>query len=448
MKPDDVDQPELPWSPEAEQYLLGSLMLAPEALHAIADRIRAGSFFTQQHQCTFEAISTLVHAGQSADVLSVFQYLRDRGDEQTAGGLVYLNQLFQCVPSAANVQQYARIVDDKARRRQLIATLNAAASIAWQTAEPAAQSLDRVASLIAGLRQDGERGEPQRLDGLAVQLLERLQRQSDGESGATVMATGLKRLDKALAGGLRPGHLVVLGARPSVGKTSLVAAVALNLAQAGHPILILSQEMRAQDLAARAMANLASVNLGALISGQLDEGAGHWSRLSDAAAETARLPLWIDDQAGLTLAAINAKARRQRQRHGLAVLVLDYLQLTQGTDRRDNRNLQIEEVSRGLKTLAKELDICVIALAQLNRQSLTRSEPDLGDLRDSGAIEQDADAVLLLDPRGELGNGLTLVAGILAKNRQGRRGRFALELHGATQRWQDSEADVSRRSPS
>lgn len=446
MKRDELQPRELPHAPEAEHAVLGALMFAPDALHRIADRITASSFFEARHQRIYAAAAELIAAGQAADPVTLWERLRGACEPDEARELlVHLNRLANCVPSAANVAAYADIVADRARRRALIAAADAALAAAWQTEEPAADSLDRMAGIVAALRQQGERGEPQQLGSLMAEVLDSLQRQHEGDSSGAAIPTGFASLDSALAGGLRPGNLFVLGARPSVGKTSLATAVALAVAQAGHAVLMLSLEMRAIDLARRIVAHLASVNLGSVISGRLDREAGDWGAVAQAGDAAARLPLWIDDQAGMTLAAINAKARRHQHTHGLDVLVLDYLQLTAGSDRRENRNLQIEEVSRGLKTLAKDLGCCVIALAQLNRQSLQRAEPDLGDLRDSGAIEQDADTVLLLDPREELGRGVTLVAGILAKNRQGKRGRFALELHGPTQRWRESERDVSRK---
>jgi replicative DNA helicase len=209
-------------------------------------------------------------------------------------------------------------------------------------------------------------------------------------------------------------------------------------------VLILSQEMTAADLADRAVAHLGRVDLGALATGRIS--ADGWTRISEVMDQSSRLQLRIDDEPGLTLHAINAKARLMKQRYGLKLLVVDYLQLCSGTSSRDNRNQQIEEVSRGLKSLSKELDCTVLALAQLNRQAEQRGEPELSDLRDSGSIEQDADTVLLLHPRGAQTDGSILVSAMLKKNRQGQRGRFALAFYGATQRWEPSNADVSPSS--
>jgi len=257
------------------------------------------------------------------------------------------------------------------------------------------------------------------------------------------MPTGLDALDRLLGGGLRPGKLYVIAARPSVGKSAFAWQLALTAAGQGVRVLTLSLEMRAEDLADRAVAHLGRAALDALVSGSSNDDE-HWTRVVDAAELAATLPLWIDDQAGLTLHAINAKVRRHQQRHGLGLLVIDYLQLTEGTDRRANRNNQVEEISRGLKALSMDLNVPVIALSQLSRQATARDEPQLADLRDSGAIEQDGDVVMFLHPKAERADGSVLVAGILAKNRQGQRARVALDFDGSTQRWTGSTEDVSR----
>lgn len=430
----------VPWSVEAEQSVLGALLLDNGAAWRVAD-LTAGQFYDARHGSIFDAIRGLVAARQPADVVTVFERLQALGKAQECGGLGYLNALAQSVPGAANLSRYAEIVADRAQRRELLAALDQAATLARDTSGQARDVLDKVTATFTGLRQCGQRAESHSLADLMAARVDHWQALQAGEA-VTGTATKLPSLDKALGGGLRPGAHYVLAARPSVGKTSFAGQIALTCAGQGRPTLILSQEMRAADLADRVAANLGRVDLGALTTGAFEPD--DWTRIAAAVEMGARLPVHIDDQPGLTLALINAKARRHQQRHGLGLLVVDYLQLCAGSDRRDNRNTQIEEISRGLKTLAKDLDVPVLSLAQLNRQSMQRDEPDLADLRDSGSIEQDADVVMLLHPKGTLPDGSMLIAGIVAKNRQGRRVRVALAFHGSTQRWTESTADVSR----
>lgn len=435
----------LPWSDEAEQSVIGSAMLAPDAVQRLdGQALRPEHFFADAHREIWSVAMELSMRRQPVDSITVGALLRDRGTLDRVGGLRYLNDLCNSVISAANIRAYARIVREKALHRQIIEAADNALAIAREPGE-ADDKLDRVASVFAAVQRPGSHSEP---DSLSNVMLERVAHWTALENGSVLpgMPTHLPTLDEALGGGLKPGKVIVLGARPSIGKTSLATQILLNVAADGHPVLLLSQEMQAGDLADRAAANLGRVNLGALTTGRFADD--DWSRVTEAAEAAGRLPVYIDDQPALTLLDIRAKARRVQQRHGLKVLAIDYLQLCASTGRQDTRHHQIEQLSRGLKQLAKELNVCVLLLSQVNRQSTQRAdgEPTLADLKESGAVEEDADTVIFLHPKGNLPGGSLLVAAILAKNRQGRRGRVALELHGATQRWVESTADVSSAS--
>lgn len=426
------------WSEEAEQSVLGGLLIDPRAWKAVGDTLQRGQFFDPRHAEVFEAIAAVAGSGQPADVLSVFELLRERGKAEQCGGLVYLSQLSHCVPSAANIRRHADIVRDKAAGRALVEAADAALTLAG-TAASYGEKLDRIVGLFAALERQQVRKVPRSIAEIAA---ERVGYYEELQAGTVVPGwpTRIPRLDRMLNGGLRPGGFYILAARPSVGKSSFSQELASTLARDGHPTLFLSQEMPESEVADRSVANAGRIDYGTLMSGRM--GDEDWSRAADALEALALTRLYVDDQGGLTLRDIKAKARSVP---GLQVLVIDYLQLC-SSDRRDaNRNAQLEEISRGLKTFAKEAGIAILALSQLNRDVETRSgggRPKLSDLRDSGAIEQDADVVMFLWPVREFDSHRIVGLG-LDKNRQGRCGEFGLDFHGATQRWTESTADIT-----
>lgn len=436
-----IDPTVLPWSQEAEQSVLGGLLLDNGAAHKVLDvGLRTDHFYDQHHAAVFAALMTQVGSGRPADVVTVHAALGHRAND--IGGMHYLNALAQSVPSASNVRRYAEIVIEKALSRRIAAAADQALAIALDSS-PAVQKLDRVSSLFAAIRVPTASTGPQAVAAVVAARASHWQDLADGTLTAGV-ATHLPALDDALGGGLKAGKVLVIASRPSVGKTSLAGQIALAFGKAGQASLFLSQEMVAGELIDRFIANVGCINLEALTTGRMHGDVA--SRLVDASDEVARLPVFIDDAPALSLLDIRAKARQVQQRHGLGLLVLDYLQLSRDDGTAGHRHHQIEQVSRGMKQVAKELGCAVVVLSQINRSSLQRAEgePTLADLKESGAIEEDADAVLLLHPREQLADGSMLVVGILAKNRQGRRGRIALAFHGATQRWVESTADVSR----
>jgi replicative DNA helicase len=431
----------LPWSVDAEQSVLGALLIDPDAVMRIAERqLVPQHFFDLRHRCTMSAIFELTALRKPVDVVTVFAQLSSQGKEQDCGGIEYLDDLAHCVPSASRVAAYADIVIEKAMHRAIINAADKALAIAWEPGD-AGVVLDKVASLFAGIKRSRSASAPVRLGELVVNRLEHWQSLSAGDTLPGI-PTKLKALDDALGGGIKPGKVIVLAARPSVGKTSLAGQISLSVAEQGHTVLMLSQEMPAGDLVDRAVANLGGVQLDHLTTGAFDDG--DWAHVVDAAEVASKLPFFVDDQPALTLLDIRAKARQVQQSHGLSLLVVDYLQLCSSPGRFDKRHHQIEEMSRGMKTLAKEFGICVMVLSQLNRES-DKDEPELVHLKESGAIEEDADVVIMLHPMGNESNGGLLVLAKIPKNRQGRRGRLALSLFGKTQRWSESQGNVTRR---
>lgn len=424
------------WSSEAEQSVLGGLLLEQRALDRIQP-LQAGDFYHPSHAAIFEAITSLSARRQPVDVITVFEALGELAG--VVGGLKYLNDLANSVPGAANIHRYAEIVREKAARRQLVETARAAIALA-EGADPLGDVLDQVGQKMSALQLGQVRRAPRRIGEIALM---RTQHYEDVQAGRIVPGwpTGLDWLDQRLNGGLRPGKLYFVAARPSVGKTSLSVQILLHLASRGRPGLMLSQEMPAEEVADRVVSHMGRIDYGRLQRGEMEPD--DWGRACDMLDDARELPVWIDDQGALTINDIRAKVRGTPS---VQVLLLDYLQLCSkaGASGAANRNAEIEEISRGLKALAMELGLAVIVLSQLNREVEKRpgKRPQLSDLRDSGSIEQDADAVLMLWPLRDLDGGGRLVGAALEKNRQGQRGEVALDFRGAVQRWAVSTEPV------
>ena len=379
-------------------------------------------------------------------MLAVFARLQDAGKDQEAGGISYVNALAQSVASAAGVRRYAEIVRDKALQRAVIAAADEASTVAWDSTDAPTVKLDTILGVFDKLQRDQVLHKPQPVAELATR---RLTHYDDLSSGRVQPGTptGLRDLDAALNGGLQDGRVYVLAARPSIGKTALAMQIGLHRATAGDGVLLLSQEMPGEECTDRAMCNLGGIDYGRMQRGEMNDS--DWSGASLAADSLGKMPLWIDDQPALKLADIRGKALSLR-RKGLRLLIVDYLQLCSGTvtGRGVTRNAELEEICRGLKTLAKQLRIPVLLLSQLSREVEKRSnpEPTLADLRDSGAIEQDADCVLFLWRVRTWSDRKILGLGV-AKNRQGTTGqRIPLEFFGQHQRWADSTADISAKA--
>jgi replicative DNA helicase len=436
----------VPHSVEAEQGVLGGLLLDSAAWDRVGDVLQAGDFYQHQHRLIFGAIATLMEANQPADIITVGEELNRRKQAEETGGNSYLNELAQSVASAAHIKAHARVVREHADQRNLIAVVNAAQEIAWSEVGTVAEKHDRIGTALANLERRGMPREPRPIGTLITERIDHYTALAEGKTAAGI-PTGIVDLDRALGGGLKRRKMVVLGARPSVGKTALAGEVAKAVASQGHTVLFLSQEMTEGELVDRFVANATGVQLGNLTSGHLSPE--DWSRLSETTEHLQAQRIFIDETPALTLHQIRAKARQVSRQHGLAVLVVDYLQLCTSPAGMDRRHHQVEAISRGLKQLAKDLDVCVVLLSQLNRASTERpdSEPEMTDLKESGAVEEDADVVLLLNPMGREPDGSVLVLLKIAKNRQGRRGRIALSFDGRLQRWRQSTGNVDRRPP-
>lgn len=432
-----------PHSMEAEQSVLGALLIDNAAWDQVGDILRTEDFFRIEHRTIFEAMAGLINATKAADPITVHERLQGLGRAAEGCSLEYLSALSQSVPSARNIRRYAEIVRDRSALRALVAAADEAATLGFNGEGTAAERIEKVCATFDNLQRGQVLQKPREAGELVSKRIDHYSAQASGEAPLG-SPTGIAQLDDALNGGLQDGRVYVLAARPSVGKTSLSMQIGLHRAKAGDGVLLLSQEMPAEECIDRTVCNLGGVDYGRLQKAQLSDS--DWGGLTEAADALCRMRFWIDDQPGLTLADIRAKAVSLR-RDGLRLLIIDYLQLCSGSNpgARSTRNSELEEICRGLKTLAKALRIPVILLSQLSRDVEKRQnpEPTLADLRDSGAIEQDADCVLFLwfvrawSDRKFIGMSI-------AKNRQGRTGqRIALEFRGELQRWNDSDADIS-----
>lgn len=439
MNRDDIpmDIPGLrvpPHSVEAEQSLLGGLLMDNAAFDRVADTVNEADFYSQQHKRLFAAVAGIVRSGKPADTITVFERLDAEHAAQDVGGLAYINALAQCVPSASNAVRYAEIVRERADLRRVIAACDEASTQAFG-AKDIGPLVESLSATLTQIERRQMRKEPRRLDALALMAMDRYTAMSEGKA-SPAWATGISPLDRLLNGGLRPGKVYGLAARPSVGKSSAARAIGLNLAAAGVPTLLLSQEMPDDEVADCALAQLGGIESHRLQSGRLADA--DWHGLSDAIHYTAGIPFYVDDDGGLTIQQIAAKARSIK---GLKVLVLDYLQLSTSTLKNASTNDQVGEISKGLKALAMRMGLAVIVLSQLNRDVEKRvdKEPQLSDLRDSGAIEQDLDVAVMLWTVREPSDGPRFVGWKVAKHRGGRKGRFGMDFDAARYAWSESE---------
>ncbi len=391
-----------PHSVEAEQSVLGGLLLDNLAWDRAGDLLTDGDFYRHEHRLIYGAIGVLIAGNKPADVITVFEQLQGLGKAQDCGGLAYLNALAQSVPSAANMRRYAEIVRERSILRKLIAASDDIATSAFNPQGRAVSTvLDEAESKIFQIGEEGSRQKQgfQGIDKLVVQLIDRVQELHDnGAEEVTGVRTGFYDLDRMTAG-LQKGDLIVLAARPSMGKTAFALNIAEHVAvQEGLPVLVFSMEMGASQLALRLVGSLGRIDQQRLRTGKLDSG--EWERLTDAVERLGQVQLYIDETAALTNAELRARARRMARQFGtLGLIVIDYLQLMSGSSGSDeNRATELGEISRGLKALAKELQCPVIALSQLNRSVESRNDkrPMMSDLRESGAIEQDADIIMFI----------------------------------------------------
>ena len=391
-----------PHSIEAESSVLGGLLLDNGAWDRVGDLLVDGDFYRHEHQQVYAAIGALVNASKPADVITVFEHLQNQGHAEAVGGLGYLNSLAQYVPSASNIRRYAEIVRERSILRKLVSASDEIATAAFNPkGKQVDKILDEAEQKIFNIGEEGSRMKQgfQSMDSLVVELLDRVQEMADNPNDITGVPTRFHDLDR-MTSGLQPGDLVVLAARPSMGKTAFAINIAEHVAlNEGLPVAVFSMEMGASQLAVRIVGSIGRVDQGHLRTGKLTDE--EWPRLTEAIERLRTVSLHIDETPGLTPSELRANSRRLARQCGkLGLIVVDYLQLMSGSSGSDgdNRATELGEISRGLKMLAKELQCPVIALSQLNRgvEQRTDKRPMMSDLRESGAIEQDADIIMFI----------------------------------------------------
>ncbi|MEL7310396.1 MAG: replicative DNA helicase [Pseudomonadota bacterium] len=424
-----------PHSIEAEQSLLGGLMLDNSAWDRVADAVSAEDFYRPDHRLIFAAIGRLNDVRQPCDVVTVSEHLDNRGELDEAGGLDYLALLANDTPSSANILAYAHILRERAMLRSLIAAGNQIAGSAFEPdGRDAAALVDEAERAVFEIADKGNRrGGFRSLGEVLPETVDRLDQLHQSGGDVTGLPTGYAEFDKMTAG-LQPGDLVIIAGRPSMGKTTFAVNIAENAA-IGHrrPTAIYSMEMGAEQLAFRMISSLGRVDQTHLRTGKFPDE--DWDRINTAVQLMSEAPIFIDDTPAMSPTEVRARARRLKREHGLGLIVVDYLQLMQVPGNTENRTAEISEISRGLKALAKELEVPVIALSQLNRsvEQRTDKRPVMSDLRESGAIEQDADLICFIY-REEVYDSETPRKGvadiIISKQRNGPIGEFPLTFVG------------------
>jgi replicative DNA helicase len=418
-----------PHNVEAEESVLGAMLLSEASISDVLEKLRGEDFYRPAHRRIFDSVVALFGRGEAVDSVTVAEELRRMGGLEEIGGKPYLFHLVNSVPAASNASYYARIVEETALLRRMIEATQQAAAMAFESSEDVEHIVDQVEALIFNVAQKRLGDRFAHIRDLLHEHLEQVEALQLRGAAVTGVPTGFIDLDN-LTSGLQPSNLVVVAARPSFGKTSF----ALNIAQQaatehGVPVAIFSLEMSKMELVQRLVCAEALVDVQKLRTGNLSDQ--DWSRLATAVGRLADAPVYIDDTEAVTVLEIRAKARRLKQKHGLGLVIVDYLQLMSGPRRSENRQVEISEISRSLKILARELEVPVIAVSQLSRAVEARQDkhPMLADLRDSGAIEQDADLVIFIY-RDEVYNPDSPDKGtveiLLSKHRNGPVGRLKL----------------------
>lgn len=428
----------MPYSLEAEQSVLGAVLLDPSSLMTALDFVKPQHFYLSQHREIFTAMMRMFNVSESIDVVTLLDDLKTNGVYDEAGGKAYLLQLAQMVPTVANVAAYAKIVQDKYYLRSLISASREIISAASEETDDARTIMDAAEQKIYDIRQDKASEGLKPIREVILETYERLHDLTGEEKEKHQgIRTGFPDIDRLLAG-LNKSDLIILAARPAVGKTSFALNIAHNVALKDHKVAIFSLEMSREQLASRILSDESNIDSHSLRTGELS--ADDWVKLAQAADTLSRCGIYIDDTPGVTTAEIKSRCRRIR---GLELIVIDYLQLMSTGSKIDNRVQEISQITRNLKIMAKSLDLPVLVLSQLSRsvEQRTTHRPMLSDLRESGSIEQDADIVMFLsrDTDEQQEEAVNTVICTVAKNRHGSTDEIELMWDGEHTRFSSME---------
>jgi replicative DNA helicase len=422
----------LPFNIDAEQAVLGSLIIDPASIASVHDFLWAEDFYRDMHRHIYEAIIALYRDHMAADFITLCDYLEQQGKLENIGPS-YITSLINNVPTSGNIEYYGRIVERDAIKRRLIFAAGQIAAIAYSSDEDVASQCQQ---LIFDVTQKRRRGQAQHIKERLASYMDRLDAIHEANQRGVVMGvpTGLVDID-GLTGGLQKSDLVVLASRPAVGKTSLAMTAGKNAAKQGYRVAIFSLEMSADQLVQRWLADETMIDQARLRQGAIIDADDEWQKIVEATGTLSELPLWIDDTPQITPLDLRARAQLIQAQYGLDLIVVDYLQLMKANGKTENRTQEVSAISRELKAIARELNIPVLALAQLSRsiEGRANKEPQLSDLRESGAIEQDSDIVAFLHV-DEVNEGLKfehrpyIVTATVAKHRNGPVGQVFLRF--------------------
>jgi replicative DNA helicase len=435
-----------PQNIEAEQSVLGSILLDNQAAYQVVEILQEKDFYRESHRQIFESIIALLNRDEPADLVTLTNEMKQKGTLANIGGVTYLAQLVEAVPTAANVEYYAKIVKDKGILREVITAATTIATNGYQESSDVIEFLDQAEQLIFNVSETRQKGGLTPIASVVKESFKQIEKNYERKELITGLACGFKDLDR-LTAGLQPSDLIIVAGRPSMGKTSFCLNIAEYVALAEkETVAVFSLEMAREQLVSRLLCSEARIDSSRLRSGFIDET--EWMRLTDAAGRLSESSIFIDDTPQVSVFEMRAKARRLKASKGLGLVIVDYLQLMRGVGKIESREREISEISRSLKAMAKELHVPVIALSQLNRGVEARQDkrPMMSDLRESGAIEQDADIIGFIY-RDEVYNKESPDAGIaefnVVKHRNGAIGTVRLQFESKYTRFGDLAVEYS-----
>src|SRR5215218_804613 len=434
-----------PQNLDAEESVLGAMMLAPGAVGAVSEIVDAGDFYRESHANVSRAALALYAKGEPVDAITVVDELDERGELEAAGGRTRVHELAALVPATANAGHYARIVRETATLRGLIRVGSEIAQLGWERPGETDDLVDRAEQLLFDLSQSRVSGEFAHIEELLKESFERITALYEAGAELTGTPSGFRDIDR-LTSGFQPGNLIIIAARPSMGKSALALCMAANVALKHEiPVALFTLEMSKAEVTQRLMCSEAKVESQRLRTGKL--AADDWPRLTAACDKLAKSPIYVDDTGSITMMEIRSKARRLKQKHPeLGLIIVDYLQLMTSGTNAENRVQEVSQISRSLKVLARDLEVPIIALSQLSRAVEQRHDkrPILSDLRESGSIEQDADLVMFVYRDEYYNPEETDSAGVaellLAKHRNGATGTEKLAFQKRYARFADLAA--------